>query len=289
MSVTESIYSKNNIIDPNDVRVLFINIDSRFRTLAIGESTTNFNMVFNTPYKNIIKVRVASVEIPNMWYNFSTSLKNVSFRMKKKSASSYTTISIKDGIYTSEDMIACVSASMKIGLGISAAIEFDMSSLKTILSYNEPFDIDFSNGSTFYSRLGQHLGFKNLKYASVQTVGDDSGLYSVTSEGSVDVIGNAYLLLSVGGFVAVEHPVSATSVIKCLAKIVVREDKGSVIYDDGSSLITNAVVLQKPTEYKSFAIKLMNGYGDILNLNGLNLSFTLELTELMNTTKSIRL
>ena len=60
---TDEIYGKNNVVNSNDLRKHLVNIDSRFRKTYL-EPPTNFQYEFAHPYKNVIKARVASVEIP---------------------------------------------------------------------------------------------------------------------------------------------------------------------------------------------------------------------------------
>ena len=68
-----------------------------------------------------------------------------------------------------------------------------------------------------------------------------------------------------------------------LAKIVVREDKNMVIYDDFGSCITNEIVFPQPQDLTILNITLKDPYGGIVDLNGLDYSFTLEITEVLNT------
>jgi hypothetical protein len=72
---TDEIYGKNDVVNSNDLRKHLINIDSRFRKSYL-EPPTDFLYQFAHPYKNVIKARVGSVEIPIGFYNFSKVKKN---------------------------------------------------------------------------------------------------------------------------------------------------------------------------------------------------------------------
>jgi hypothetical protein len=63
----------------------------------------------------------------------------------------------------------------------------------------------------------------------------------------------------------------------------VREEKNYIVYDDGSTLLSNDVVFPSPVDFTTIKIKLVDGYGRPLDMNYLNFSFSLELTEVMNT------
>ena len=67
---TDELYNSNDIVNSNDIRKHIVNIDSRFRKSYL-EPPTDFLYQFAHPYKNVIKARVASVEIPYGFYNFS--------------------------------------------------------------------------------------------------------------------------------------------------------------------------------------------------------------------------
>jgi hypothetical protein len=96
------------------------------------------------------------------------------------------------------------------------------------------------------------------------------------------VVGETYLLLCVNDLHTVEQKTDETY-IQCLAKIIVREEKFTVIYDDGASLLTNDVVFPSPVDLKILQVKLLDPYGEVVDLCGMNFSFSLEITEVLNT------
>ena len=60
---TEEIYGKNEIMNSNDLRKHIVNIDSRFRKSYL-EPPSDYIYEFAHPYKNVIKAKISSVEIP---------------------------------------------------------------------------------------------------------------------------------------------------------------------------------------------------------------------------------
>jgi hypothetical protein len=106
--------------------------------------------------------------------------------------------------------------------------------------------------------------------------------YIQTSESLLDVISNQYLFLSIDDLHGVEQKTS-DNYFQALAKIIVREDKLSVIYDDGSTLLSNDVIFPSPVDLKQIRVRLTDPYNQVLDLNYLNFSFSLEITEVMNT------
>jgi hypothetical protein len=90
------------------------------------------------------------------------------------------------------------------------------------------------------------------------------------------------MLLCVNDFYTVEQRTDQTY-IQCLAKVIVREDKHTIIFDDGASYMTNEIIFPSPTDLKILQVRLLDPYGEVIDLCGLNFSFSLEITEVLNT------
>ena len=120
------IYNANDVISSNDLRKRIVNVDSRFRAVLTEEST-NILYKFEHPYKNVIRARIASIEIPNMWYEFSEKhYQNTHFQICAYDISNVlqsATITIPDGNYSAVDLITAVqqnlNKSFKRSLNIS--------------------------------------------------------------------------------------------------------------------------------------------------------------------------
>jgi hypothetical protein len=80
----------------------------------------------------------------------------------------------------------------------------------------------------------------------------------------------------------VEHKTNS-SYVKCLGKILLKRDsKGNIINDDGYKVLSNEIVFQRPIDVKQMRVRLMDGYGEMVDLHNLNYSVSLEITEVMN-------
>ena len=303
-------YLNNNpVISANDLRIRSINIDSRFRT-TYTDTTSDFDFRFAHTYKNVISVRVSSVEIPNVFPQFSALRHNISFKITAYDISGIersTVITITEGNFTSVLMeqeiqsklddfrlmtgifinytINPISIRSKFELIGVAALPITIDSPPT-QPPSKPLIIDFSNDNTCGRRcdfgLGYYLGFRCLKYVVAPIIGNPLSDYTLTSESLVDVVGDLFLLLHVGDFHAVEHK-TGDNYIQCMSKIVIREDKGAVIYDDGSTLINNQVILPSPIDLKQLSIRLTDAYDQPIDLMDMNWSMTLEIIEVMRT------
>uniref|UniRef100_A0A6C0AR53 Uncharacterized protein n=1 Tax=viral metagenome TaxID=1070528 RepID=A0A6C0AR53_9ZZZZ len=302
------IYNANEVVNSNDLRKRIVNVDSRFRSV-LTEASTDFLYKFEHPYKNVIRMRVASVEIPNMWYEFcNNTYHNTYFHICAYDISNVlqsAKIQIPDGNYSAADLIAMIQTQLNISFntpyGIFIDVTVDPHSIKVSFIHTgvgpkgstvptqsaKPFILNFKVPELCYQPfdfgLGSNLGFMNNFYNVTTVLPDVSGTqYIQTSESLLDVIANQYLFLSIDDLHGVEQKTN-DNYFQCLAKIIVREDKLNVIYDDGSSLLSNDVIFPSPVDLKQIRVRLTDPYNKVIDLNYLNFSFSLEITEVMNT------
>ena len=303
------IYNANDVVSSNDLRKRIVNVDSRFRSV-LTDSSTDFMYKFEHPYKNVIRARIASVEIPNMWYEFcAATYHNTYFNICAYDISNVlqsATITLPDGNYTATALIAVLQAILdqkfNTPYGIFITISINPYSITTSFIHNgvgpigstaptvtaKPFILNFKVPELCYKPfnfgLGSNLGFMN-NYYNVTTVYDVSGSmtsYIQTSESLINIIADQYIFLSIDDLHGVEQKTN-DNYFQCLAKIIVREDKLGVIYDDGSTLLSNDIIFPSPVDLKQIKVRLTDPYNKVIDLNYMNFSFSLEITEVMNT------
>jgi hypothetical protein len=294
---TDELYGKNPIVNANDLRSHIINIDSRFRKTQL-EPPTDFQYEFAHGYKNVIKARIASVEIPAVFYTFSIQKKNTMFRLD---ATDYVgtqhniQISIAEGNYTAQTLIEAIQQQLngvKDMYGLFFRITYDAQSQKTTIHHDGsgpppcppgPTHCPVSFGLTFgmigledrvYDfGLGYNLGFiKQFYVIDVQ---------SVTSESLLSTRGDNYFLLAIDDLYTVEHK-THNDYIQCLAKILIKKSEQNVIFDDGYTVLSNDIIFPRPTDLKQVRVRLLDMYGVPIDIHYANLSISLELTEVMN-------
>jgi hypothetical protein len=304
------IFNANDVINSNDLRKRIVNVDSRFRTNMATDTTTNFQYKFDQPYKNVIRARIASIEIPNVWYEFSgKNYHNTSFSISAYDISNNlrtVNILIGDGNYTAIDLLTAIQSEfdtlLKQRYGIFMSIYPDTFSLKTTILHTgvgpigsttptataKPFLINFRIPETADQPcnwgLGYNMGYRN-RYYTVNNIYDVSGAitqYYVESESLIDVTADPYIFLAVNDYHSVEQQ-NTSGYSQALAKIIVREDKNNVIYDDGGTLLSNDIIFPSPIDLKVIQVKVVDPYGQVLDLNDINFSFSMEITEVTNT------
>lgn len=295
---TDEIYGKNPITNPNDLRTRILNIDSRFRDTVL-EPPTDFLYRFAHPYKNVIKVRVASVEIPNGYYHFSRAKKNTMFRLDATDYQGnphFLTLEIPEGDYTPHHLVEQVQQqfnAIKDTYGLFFRITYDPISRKTKITHDGsapppcppgPTHCPVTFGLTFMMvgleertydfGLGYHLGYQKPFYV-VDTP------YELESESLVNTEGDHYFLLSINDLYTVEQKTS-TDYIQCLAKILVKRGPQGVIFDDGYTVLSNEITFPRPQDLKQVRVRLTDPYGVPVDLHHMNFSLSLETTEVMN-------
>lgn len=294
-------YNANDVINPNDLRKRILNIDSRFRS-DITKSSTEFSFSLEHTYKNIIRLRVSSIEIPNMIYTFTD--KNDSFVVKAYDIANIVRvvkIIIPHGNYSSFELITLLQSlfdtELRNAYGIFLNITLNSVNAKVTITHTgvasvplptppvptqpaKPFVLDFATRSQKTRKHNYGLGF-NLGF-SKQCYKVSNSTFSQTGECCLDVVGDTYMFLCINDFHTVEQKTDETY-LQCLAKIIIREDRFAVIYDDGSTLMSNEIVFPSPIDLKVLNVKLIDPYGDIVDLNCMNFSFSLEITEVLNT------
>ena len=304
-------YNANDVINSNDLRKRLLNIDTRFRT-NIADKCTDIQYRLDHTYRNVIKLRVASVEIPNMFYVFSEAKKNTSFMVQTTDKDGITrtlTVTIPDGNYSISDLVVLIQAQFDTGFknpyGIFLTITINVNNAKITINHNglsaypvtssttvpsisaNPISFNFQTSQfnterNFNFGLGYNLGFRKKLYTlTTPTSTSPFNTYTFTSEAVVDTVGDTYLFLQLNDLHTVEHRTSS-NYMQYLAKIIVREDKTAIIYDDGSSLMSNEIIFPSPVDLTVLNIRLVDAYGEVVDMNGTDFSFTLEITEVLN-------
>ena len=195
------------------VRTRVINVDSRFR-YSPGETSTNFLFRLPQPIKNVISLKLTSVEFPNSFYAFSYSRGNTSFLMTYPSGSTdpdaTQVIIINDGNWDSTNYpsttalvtevyraINSTFSAVRGGVGITGlSVTVNSVTGKVTISASQPFDINFRAGA-FSSRLkdfglGYNLGFVGpltlQKNTSSETTYETNQTNLVGATGSTSLI-----------------------------------------------------------------------------------------------------
>ena len=297
---------KNSIHHDKHVKTHVINVDSRFRALS-SKSSTDFLFVLNTPMKNVLSVRISSIEIPNTYYTFSKIRGNTSFNVVI--GGKPCPITIPDGNYTPDQMVSALNSIFSASVpsaGLVAAW-FQTSALLYIYSTTTLFDIDFEPPQNPFSArtsdwgLGYALGFRlRSNKISQYTSGSVSNITnSIVPTAKCCYIGNSildtldanYLLLSLDpDWKVVCNYAPDRSQHFSFMKIIMTSAKYTILFDNGANTLTKEYAFSQPTNLTAFPVRLSDPYDQTIDLNGMEFSFTMEIKEILDSSlyESIR-
>jgi hypothetical protein len=302
------------------VQIHVMSIDSRFRTDQ-GDNPSNFLFKLLTPIKNVISIRLSSLEIPNTWYTFSAIRGNTSMVVTVYpppggpflTAAITNRILITEGNYAVNNFLAndiLIELYKQLNASFSSysfSVSFSSISGKLTIScftnvsppsggytyLNQAsaatetavnFSINFADG-IFSTRdnnwgLGFNLGFRSQQVGYI-TNGDSAT--SVTGDAVVDVIDANYVFLSLNpDWKVVEHNQPDRAQTAAFAKIIVDVPKNDIVYDTGSNTVTKQYFMRQPTNITAFNISIVDEYEQFVQLQGGNVSMSLEVTEVLH-------
>lgn len=275
----------------NDIRRHIISIDSQFRENPRGSTAGDFWWHLVAPIRNVLRVRITSVELPNN-YKFFTAERKFTTLNIIRDVSSYEII-VPNGNYTVGDMIDELETGIAAYSDLSG-MTFNFSEItgKFTICSPFPFTLDPVSGGhirPFNYGLGWFMGFSYGLHDAVET-GVGTGDYCLSSDGCADFAGDNYLLLKVNDFDCVVHTVAVYSeglpaqenAITALAKLVLREPKNYMTFDDAGNQHIKEVVFQNPRDLLRFHIQLLDDFGDVIDMCSSQFSFSLEVMEVLN-------
>jgi hypothetical protein len=296
--------TKNTLKSDTHIRNIVLNIDGAFRGNTVPFSDTNCDgninenymvgtssshFLFNTSrlYKNVSSVQMTSFEFSNTFYTFSADRGNTTFTI------SYTTgpnagnsfvVTISDGNY---------SVSSSTFGGLDYAINTTLTALgitTTTIAYNavthryqfqdtsSQFNITFPTSSTnvYNNGIGYNLGFVSLSNISFL----QPSVYVLKAVSSPDVIQDRYIYLAINDWNLIDHQQYGQTFFSVFAKIVLSVAKNINLYDNNYANSTSKIYhFQQPVNIQRLEVKLLDSFGNVLNMNGDTFSMTLEMKQ----------
>ena len=272
------------ILNPAKYIISDLSIDSRFAD-QYNDGTADFTIRLPDTYKNIMRLALSSVEVPLVEYVFSERRRNVTFAVRV-STGPVLTVTIPSGNYGPIALAAAVQAGLQAvdpsgGFtctydGIADRFTFACSSGAFRLCLHDPAD---SPTGKRYWGIGYYMGFRS----SVLT-----GSASYTGIQPPQIGPTPYYLMQVSCPDAVEttiHATGAQSWISALAKIVLRGSVYSMQFDDGANRLRKEITFAAPSNIGQMRVRLVDPYGDVVDLGDVDWSMTFEITAVTNSCK----
>ncbi len=259
------------------------NIDSKFRNTTSYPNSANFtfnkmeetvgttNVIEPFNEKNVIEMRILSLELPNTIYYITAERGNNTINIGGVNKT------IDDGSYTQNDLATALSA---LVANISFTYSNSTGKMKITNTTGANVTIQFTESGTDYPSLGDILGFTNNI-----TIGNGN---SSIGQNVVSEPSQSYLFLRINDFgnLINKNRRYVGKIILENVKSVSNEKTGGVninILSNQYKFISNSIKFEQPTNIPSLNISLEDEFGNIINLNGVDWSFTLETTVITNT------
>lgn len=253
--------------------------DSRFRDNYMETTSTNFIYNFPVPIKNVVSMRLNTLELPVSWFTYSEAKKSNTFQMIDASNVSRF-ITLPDGNYQAMDFEIEVKPIIDDAFGENVFdLSINMMGCRTEIKNRQGnnFELHFNTGDVntdIRKNLGWYMGFRKPSYTG-------SSVY--LSEAIYNAGGNDYIYFALNDFNHSEAPsvlvMKDNSILddNIIAKIPIASDKFQVLVDTPSTGVLKQREYMGPTTLSRIHVKLLDEFGDTIDMNMMDFSFSLEL------------
>ena len=301
----------------NDVVRHVVSVDSRFRDTpsARESSPSDFYYTLLAPVRNVLRVRMVSVEFPNNYRFFTERRRNVAVRVlyTDPSGAAYAVVlTVPDGNYTAGDMVDALEAAILDASGAGSSVPY-FGGMGLGVTFSEStgtfqftgrrrFGLDMTwtgTGSSpvgwarpFDYGLGWYLGFTRRLHMAAPPVAPATK-WTLESDGCANFAGDNYVFVRVNDWACVRQTVvvyegvggtgvPARNDFVALAKVVLREPKNYMTFDDYAGQHAKELVFPAPVDLTRLRIQVLDPYGEPMDLCTAQWSFSLEVLEVRN-------
>jgi hypothetical protein len=288
------------LLDASRYQITSLSLDTRFADQFFPPSVTyaqdnclpdtgTADVMWRMPhkYRNIMRVGLSSVELPEVEYLFSAKNGNLNFSVSLDGAAPVP-VTIQAGNYRSTDMATELQAVLQDAFGpVGFTVGVDLISGKIIIVHSSlPFRIWWASDQPAIANqrrewgLGYNLGFREKVVTATGT-----GPYTMTATSVLRVQPAAYYLLQLlipEPVEAITHRLADGTSIPVFAKLVLRENWYHLQFDDNSNMLRKEYTFLAPVDINTVRLRLLDPYGRLVQIFDLDWSVTLELYEVKN-------
>ncbi len=280
---------QQELVDSSKYKISLVSLDTRFAS-QIGCNKGEFKIQLPRNMKNVMRIRMSSAEIPLVAYVFSEEAGNTTFAVRVGASETFVKCTpIPDGNYTANRLMNTIQASLQeVHSGFSCTFS-TLNGRVTIANSSLPFELYLiSYNKKIASRLanwgiGYNLGFRSGKVKGVSAA--TGGGYLITGESLLSLQAAPYYLLELkcpDSIENVTHPVLDNGYLNAFAKVILKDSGYTFNFDDNSNLLRKEFTFVAPTSIPFFNVRLMDSYGDTVNMQFMDWSITIEVTEVVN-------
>ena len=305
-----------------------VHLNSKFRNNYYNTSSSNYSYKFPNIIKEVVSMKLRSIDIPNSWYTISEKFGNTKFfiethkrkinkidypELVKGKFSAYNDkmvdaqqemykintqikktfeINIPEGNWTGKNLEKYINENYFIDKGNELSYlrfyidDFNHSVFETmfeapddykftLIFAGDKFDKDFDKKRPITKELGWTLGFRYAKYENIRK--------AIISETPYDELRFKYLFFSLEDYQYNRTDAHTVFLMEncldkdILGKIYLSKERFFVtISDDRSKSSERKRKYLSPVNISRINIKLLDEYGNIIDLNNMDFSFALE-------------
>ena len=273
-------------------------MNTLFREDYVNSLSTDFNIVLPTYFKNVMSLRLSSLQLPNVMYNISEANGNNQLFFDVENGGPSGDVTMPDGNYDISSFITVLQTQINTQLSTANfTVTYDQYTHKITISYSDPpsnpnFKMVFytptpKNGKPdtdyrknecieilqIYKKFGWFMGYRKPEY---------SGARSFTTEGIYNSSPYDYIYFTLNDYNMSQSQnifgMFSKSILgdNILAIIPVTSNSFNICFDNGINLLEKKREYYGPVKIQRFKIQLLDQYGEVLNLNNMDFSFSLE-------------
>ncbi len=260
-------------------------LNSLFREDYKNTVSTEFSLVLPYQIKNVLSMRLSSIQLPNVLYCFSKAkLNNILFLREEgdnPAEMKEGVVMLPDGNYTIEELAKTLQKEINDQLNISPPrffVEANTSTQKIMITNHKyVFFMNFLKdveSQDFNSTLGWTLGFREKDY-SCSAVYVSEGVYNNAASDYIFFVLNDFNKSQSQSILAMYSKSYIGDNI--LAMIPLTSNSFHVCFNNGNDFIEKKRDYFGPVNLQRIKVELRNQFGEILDLNSMDFSFSLEL------------
>ena len=279
-------------------------VDSRDRQMNAGSHAGDFTVTLPTVYQNVYAATLKTIELPLTFYQFSAAAGNVYLTYSYNNADPPTTIQIPDGNYTTvDDMASALNSAFDAASSpgniyavpnpITGRIEFNSNEVLTFYftpstPTSSQCGVALTSNFTTWWGLGYFLGFTQTTQVATATSTVAGYTYRIVPQFNLNLFPVNYVLMDIFQLNKVDETSlddrKGSIVNGSFAKILCDGNPNDYIYltDIGAYQLNRTVFTPPISKLTTLSVKFRLHDGRVLDFNGVENSFTIELELLDN-------
>lgn len=257
-------------------------LNSLFRENYKTTPSTDFFLLLPYQFKNVLSIRLSSIQLPNSLYCFSSAkMNNLMYIEESRDDGAKGHIVIPDGNYELSGLAnvleKCINEQL-MAKGSTFKVIPDNATQKIIIKNDTTdFKMSFVNGCEslgFNKTLGWTLGFRKKEYTDSASYTTDATYNSAASDYIFFVLNDFNNSQSQNILAMYSNSYIGANI---LAMIPLNTANFNFSFDGENSHMEKRREYFGPVNLQRLKIELRNQYGEILDLNQMDFSFSLEI------------